>query len=91
MTRPDTSVFSRVPGMDYERAPCPRCGATTIVEAETRCRPERDITDEWVCPAGENEDAEGYLCQPSAQGIANLNAWVDEQARLLKAEEASGS
>lgn len=68
------------PGLDYERAPCPRCGAITSADAEGKCQPERDYTDEWTCP-GSEEDAEGFLLQPTAASIAALDAWCDAEAR----------
>lgn len=29
---------------------CSKCGARSAEEAETKCRPSRDITDEYGCP-----------------------------------------
>lgn len=70
----------RAPGLSYERAPCPRCGAVTAAEAEGRCQPTRDHTDEWTCP-GDEEDAEGFLMQPTAASIEALDAWVTAEAK----------
>ena len=67
------------PALLFERAPCPKCGATTAQEAETLCKPIRGVDDEWTCPAGEQEDAEGYLLQPTRESIKALDAWCDRE------------
>lgn len=75
-----------MPPLDWQRAPCPACGATTVKEAETMCKPQRDETGESDCAGSEREDAEGFLLQPTAASIAVIDAWCDEQ---LAAEEAA--
>jgi hypothetical protein len=75
------------PKAEYRRAACPRCGARTERQAETICRPDRDITDEYTCPAGEKTDAQGFFIQETP---ASINLWVDWQlAQDAKAEIAA--
>jgi hypothetical protein len=62
---------AEMPHPTHARAPCPRCGAETVDQASTRCRPERDETGEGTCPS-DLEDAEGYLLQPTPAYIAWL-------------------
>lgn len=74
------------PAILYSRQPCPKCGAVTEKEAETKCQPVRDFTDEYTCPGGERADAEGFILLPTAESLAALDAWCDEQ---MRAEERS--
>lgn len=64
--------------LEFERRPCPDCGAETDVEAETKCRPSRDATDEWVC-AAEKTDAEGFFIFPTAESLARYCDWFSSE------------
>ena len=67
-----------------ERVPCHRCGAHTLSEAETLCRPTSDQSGEYSCPGSEDDaDEEGYLRQPTAAAWDELGRWCDEQARQM--------
>ncbi len=71
-------------GPDYERQPCARCGAVTVSEAATKCRPLQTEAGEQECP---DEDAEGFLLGPSAAFYRKQDAWVDsEVAKMLAAQ-----
>lgn len=74
-----------IPALEYELAPCPKCGATTEARAEKLCRPVRDFTDEYVCP-GEFDQA-GRAIQPTAASIKARDEWyAAEDARLEDAD-----
>lgn len=45
--------------MRFRRAPCPRCGAETVIEADDKCVGNLDD----LCPA-EWANQDGYLLQP---------------------------
>lgn len=69
--------MSRAPALQYERAPCPWCGAKTEDEAGTMCKPKSDQTGEVSC-AGDF-DAAGFSIAPTAASLAALDAWIDRQ------------
>lgn len=70
----------REPSDEYERAPCERCGAATLDEAETRCQPWSDQSGEYYCAVPEDDvDGEGFLLRPTSLFYERMNAWVDEQ------------
>jgi|JI10StandDraft_1071094.scaffolds.fasta_scaffold151030_9 hypothetical protein len=71
-------------GIEYETAPCPRCGATSEKMAETKCRPTSDQTGEYECPG--EFDKDGVSVQPTAASLAAMDAWIDEQ---VAADEAT--
>lgn len=68
------------PALVYVRAKCPKCGARTLKQAETMCRPTLGIDDEYTCPAGENEDAAGFLRQPTTASIKAQDDWHGREA-----------
>lgn len=68
--------MNTAPVIEYEPAPCPRCGARTVNEASNRCQPMRDETGEGTCPA-EHEDEAGKLLQPTAESIKALDRWCE--------------
>lgn len=82
-------LFNCEVGLWWKRGPCSDCGAHTIFEAETKCRPHQDQSGEYYCaqPDG-HEDAEGYFVQETDHAIAVRDAWVDEEVAKMKAEEA---
>ena len=47
------------PSMRFRRAPCPRCGAETVIEADAKCIEKLNER----CPA-EWANQDGYLLQP---------------------------
>jgi hypothetical protein len=61
------------PRLDYQPAPCPRCGAATEDDAAALCRPTGD-----TCPA-EMEDVEGRFLFPTAASIEAMDAWAMAQ------------
>ena len=67
------------PARELKRSPCPRCGARTLNQAETRCRPQQDITGDYVCPSGDERDVDsnGYFRVETASFIEKMNAWYD--------------
>lgn len=65
---------------DYERAPCPTCGAVTVNEAALKCRPQQTQDGENFC-AGDRNDEQGFLLQMTAAAIKRLDDWVTEEAR----------
>ena len=72
------------PSLEFERRACSRCGATNVTEAETKCRPSSDETGEWFCPAGDNEDAEGYFLRLTEASLAELDAWCERQMKAME-------
>lgn len=73
------------PQIQYERAPCPKCGATTEIEAEEQCCQAKDFADEWSCP-GAHQDADGFLVRATAASIEEFDLWC---AKELRKEELS--
>ena len=70
--------MDKPPTLEYKRAPCPQCGARTYRQAETRCRPTRDMTDEYTCPGDDGHEwPDGYLRQPTKESIRRLNDWTE--------------
>ncbi len=67
---------------EYERAPCAWCGAVSVDDAETKCRPVRDETGEGKCPA-KNEDEAGFFTRPTAASLAALDAAIDVEVKRL--------
>ena len=69
----------------YIRSACPVCGATTDAEAETRCKVERDYTDEYQCKGGAQDfydgPRDGFLYFPNPA----MSAWVDRQLDARRA------
>mgnify|MGYP003392964779 CR=1 FL=1 len=67
------------PKVEYERAPCPRCGAVDMEDAGDKCRPSQDQTGEYWCSGefGDGGDNDGYSIKPTAAYIAALDAWID--------------
>ncbi len=57
------------PALVFVPTPCPGCGATTELEAETMCNPQSDQTGERSCN-GEFQD--GVSVQPTPE---SLKAW----------------
>lgn len=81
------SDANKMPSLDYQRAPCPHCGAVTVEDAGRLCKPHSDETGERFCDASDHEDAEGYLCQPTAASIAAIDAWCEQQMAAEAAEQ----
>jgi hypothetical protein len=73
------------PQLQYERAPCPKCGAATEIEAEEQCCQAKDFADEWSCP-GEHQDADGFLVRATAASLEEFDLWC---AKELRKEEIS--
>lgn len=65
------------PKRELKRAPCPRCGARTLRQAETRCRPQRDFTDEYVCPSGDEADVDehGFFRVETDRYLKKMDEW----------------
>lgn len=66
----------------FKRAPCSKCGAKTVTEAEKKCIPVQDQTGEYTCP-GIDEDADGYFQSPTTASIKAMDQWIDAKARRL--------
>lgn len=72
---------------DWERAPCPQCGAHTEEEAAGKCRPTQTQNGDYACGQPENDvDDEGYFLRLTEAGLRRLDAWVDEQVAALHSE-----
>ena len=85
MTAPDRSPE---PKIEYERGPCPTCGARTEIEAMGRCTPSSDETGEYYCAAGE-PDAQGFFTVPTAASeAANVAWWKAHGIALMEEAEA---
>jgi hypothetical protein len=78
-------MTSSSPQIQYERAPCPKCGATTEIEAEEQCCQAKDFADEWSCP-GAHQDADGFLIRATAASLEEFDLWC---AKELRKEELS--
>lgn len=72
------SAADPMPAVEFEPRPCPSCGATTVYEAETLCRPSQDQTGEYDC-AGEFDDA-GRAVRATAASLAAIDAWCARNA-----------
>lgn len=68
-----------VPFFEYEHRACPVCGAATDNEASTRCKQTQDITGEWNCPGGAEEESysDGRLRFVTADSLSRMNAHYD--------------
>jgi len=64
-----------MPGLVYVPTPCPTCGARTLDQANTLCRPIEDQTGERSCEADFNDD--GVSEQPTPESLAARDAWID--------------
>ena len=73
------------PDLRYERAPCLRCGAVDVEDAGGKCKPRQDDTGEYNCAGefGDGGDNDGYSIRPTATSLAELDAWIDREARRL--------
>jgi hypothetical protein len=60
---------------------CPKCGARTVDEAETRCRPTSDETGEYYCPGGDREDEQGRILLPTPESVDAMDAWIAEEMK----------
>lgn len=65
----------------YEHRACTVCGARTDDEAGKLCRSYQLPSGDYTCNGGAEEEAyeDGRLRFLSAEGMAAINAWVDEQ------------
>jgi hypothetical protein len=70
-------MTTKMPPVRFEPGPCPGCGATTEVEANTMCKPSTDQTGEVSC-AGEF-DGSGRSIVPTTESIKAINDWIDQQ------------
>lgn len=60
----------KAPDLVFVPTPCPGCGATTELEAETMCKPMSDETGERFCN-GEFKD--GISVQPTPESLKALD------------------
>lgn len=68
------------PKLEYAPAPCPRCGAENVAQANLDCRPSSDETGEQFCPSTDlPTDNYGRLLFPTPDSLERLDAWIDEQ------------
>ena len=65
----------------YEHRACAVCGATTETEAETLCKSYQTPSGDYTCDGGAEDEAypDGRLRFLSAEGLAAIDAWVNEQ------------
>lgn len=68
--------MSKPPALEYERAPCPTCGATNEDEAAEMCKPSSDQTGEVSCAGFFDE--QGFSVAPTRASLAAFDAWIDE-------------
>jgi len=83
MIEPFSAAVGRKPPLEYERAPCPVCGAATTKDAETRCLQFQDVTGEYICQGGMSEDEDGHLTAPTAASVKAVDEWCDAEAKRL--------
>jgi hypothetical protein len=76
-----------MPDLEYAPAPCPQCGALTVDEAGTKCTATQGMDGDYHCAGGDREDEQGRLLFPTAESLARLYAWYDEQCRAEQAAE----
>ena len=71
------------PELEFERSPCPRCGAVDIDDANGKCRPSQDETGEYWCAGefGDGGENDGYSIRPTAASLAALNEWCQLEGR----------
>lgn len=66
------------PREQYERGPCPTCGALTEDEAGDKCTPNFDETGEAWCQG--EFDAEGFSVCVTAASVAAMDEWISKHA-----------
>lgn len=75
-------MHAPMPGLRYEYAPCPQCGALTAAEAEDACLATQGMDGDYHCAGNDcMEDDAGRFKFPTAESIAALDAWYGEQGR----------
>jgi len=77
----------RIPPVVMAPATCPVCGARTVEEANGRCQQKQDVTGDYECPAGMEEDDAGNLTLPTSESLAAIDAAIE---RLMETEEGFG-
>lgn len=66
---------------EYERAPCPWCGAHTEAEAAPLCKPVQTQSGDYHCGQPEEDvDEAGYFVRPTPAALERLDAWVTAEA-----------
>lgn len=66
------------PALSYQPAPCPRCGARNMEEADQLCRPVEDETGERDCATEFNDG--GVSVQPTPESLKAFDDWLDAEA-----------
>lgn len=70
-----------------KRSACPKCGARTEKQAETKCRPSQDETGEYSCPGSEaTVDAQGWFLGPTKAAEEADAIYWGEMCRRQEAE-----
>lgn len=66
------------PELVYAPAPCPKCGAVSALDAETKCQPVQDETGEWTCPSSDAiTNVDGLFMFFTAASLAEWDKWLD--------------
>lgn len=72
---------------DWERAPCPQCGAVTEEEAGPICTASQGYDGDYHCAQPEDDvDAQGYFLRLTAGALKRMD---DHFARLMAEDDAS--
>lgn len=69
------------PPAEWIKGPCPDCGAVTLKEAETRCRPQSDQTGEVFCPTTDAPETGGFVHVVNPAYVKWLDAKIDAEMR----------
>jgi hypothetical protein len=77
----DPVRLGELAGLVYVPTPCPGCGAIDMDDANDKCRPSSDETGEVFC-SGEFDES-GISVQPTAESLAEMDAWIDEQVEKI--------
>ena len=59
------------PELVLVRTPCPRCGAATETEAQSKCAPLVS------CPASDLTDVEGYIVEATPESAKAWREWEE--------------
>lgn len=77
------------PGLVYEPAPCPTCGARNDAAAVKRCRPSSDETGEVFCAATDAAGPDGLYRFPTKASLDAMDAWISAAAAAFDDEPAA--
>lgn len=77
--------MSGMPNLEYAIAPCPQCGATDVLDAETKCTATQQMSGDYECAGTDcKEDAQGRFMFPTQESLDRLDRWYDEDADRLE-------